>query len=204
MYTTMKPLLAAATILLLATSADAQTQQGTGMGHPAYGTGSPQPATQPAAQPPSQPAIQPGSMPPAAAPSATAPGTAAAGAAAGAQPLLVASDSLIGAKVRDPQGQDLGSVKQLMVEPQQGKIQYAVVAVGGVLGMNEKEVAVPWSSLKLARDENEVIVTAERQVLDQAPPTQAEVQEQMEERREQLEAQHEPAREGAEESNAAD
>ena len=203
MHTKRRLLLAGAAIAWLAASAHAQTQQGTQpMNPPAHGT-----AIQPGHGAAGQPAYGTGSEPaaPSMPPAPIAP-HAATGAlpGAGSQAVLIASESLIGAKVRDPQGQDLGAVKQLMVEPEQGKIQYAVVAVGGVLGMNQKEVAVPWSSLKLARDEGEVIVTAERQVLDQAPPTQAELDERLQEQRDAVEDRLEDQREGAEESDATE
>jgi sporulation protein YlmC with PRC-barrel domain len=84
--------------------------------------------------------------------------------------ILVGADSIIGSKVRDADGSELGQVKQLMIRPEDGRIQYAIMTLGGVLGVGGQQVAVPWASMKVARDEkNNVVITAERQVLSEAP-----------------------------------
>jgi sporulation protein YlmC with PRC-barrel domain len=54
---------------------------------------------------------------------------------------------LIGADVENPQGEDLGDIKDLVFDSQ-GRITYAVLAFGGFLGMGEKYFAVPFSALK--------------------------------------------------------
>lgn len=83
--------------------------------------------------------------------------------------VLVGADSIIGSKVRDPNGEELGQVQGLMLRPEDGRIQYAVLTLGGVLGVGGQQVAVPWQSLKVTRDAQKVVITAERQVLTQAP-----------------------------------
>jgi sporulation protein YlmC with PRC-barrel domain len=84
----------------------------------------------------------------------------------------VAASTLIGAKVRDPQGKELGSVSQLMIEPQQGKVTSVVIKQGGTLGMGGHEMAVPWDAVKVQRDGTSVVVTVQQQVLEQAPRDQ--------------------------------
>ena len=54
---------------------------------------------------------------------------------------------IIGQNVRNTAGEDLGEVKDLVVSPK-GKIVYALVGSGGVLGVGEKLRAVPFSALK--------------------------------------------------------
>jgi sporulation protein YlmC with PRC-barrel domain len=54
---------------------------------------------------------------------------------------------LIGADVENPQGEDLGDIKDLVFDSQ-GRVMYAVLAFGGFLGMGEKYFAVPWAALK--------------------------------------------------------
>ena len=83
--------------------------------------------------------------------------------------ILVGADSIIGSKVRDASGAELGLVKQLMIRPEDGRIQYAVLSLGGVLGVGGQQVAVPWASMKVTRDAKSVVITAEREVLSQAP-----------------------------------
>jgi sporulation protein YlmC with PRC-barrel domain len=43
----------------------------------------------------------------------------------------------------------LGKVEDLVVDPSSGKIRYAVLSFGGILGMGEKYFAVPWNDLKV-------------------------------------------------------
>jgi len=50
--------------------------------------------------------------------------------------------------VYDPQDNKIGDIKDLLAD-RDGKIDAAIVGVGGFLGAGEKNVAVPFSSLKL-------------------------------------------------------
>jgi hypothetical protein len=60
---------------------------------------------------------------------------------------LIGSDRVEGTSVYDPQGNDIGSIKRLMIEKISGRVAYAVMSFGGFLGMGEEEHAVPWSKL---------------------------------------------------------
>src|ERR1700751_3064405 len=54
---------------------------------------------------------------------------------------------VIGLNVYNDQNEKIGSIKDLMVD-KSGKIDAAVIGVGGFLGMGERDVAVKWSELK--------------------------------------------------------
>lgn len=91
---------------------------------------------------------------------------------AGQQPQarnLVSLDDLEGAEIRDAQRQDLGSVHRVMLDPQQGEVAYVVVATGGFLGVGRDYVQIPWQNLQVRMDNDDVVVTAERGMLEQAP-----------------------------------
>jgi PRC-barrel domain len=60
---------------------------------------------------------------------------------------LIESDRVEGTTVYDPQGNNIGSIKRLMIEKLSGRVAYAVMSFGGFLGMGEEEHAVPWSKL---------------------------------------------------------
>jgi len=82
--------------------------------------------------------------------------------------VLVDANSIIGATVR-VQGKDAGKVERLMVDPKDGRVRTVVVQQGGTLGMGGKSVSMPWESVKVGQDGDKIVVTAEQQMLEQAP-----------------------------------
>ena len=60
---------------------------------------------------------------------------------------LIESDRVEGTYVYDPQGNNIGSIKRLMIEKISGKVAYAVMAFDTFLGMGGEEYTIPWSKL---------------------------------------------------------
>ena len=85
------------------------------------------------------------------------------------QGVLLSTEALLGSDVKNPQGQDVGDLKQLMLDPHTGRVMYAVVAIGGFLGMGENTVIVPWNALEVARDGKSLVLNVSPQMLQQAP-----------------------------------
>ena len=82
--------------------------------------------------------------------------------------VLVDASSIIGTTVR-AQGKDIGRVERLMVDPKDGRVRTVVIQQGGTLGVGGKSVSVPWESVKVGQDDGKIVVTAEQQMLEQAP-----------------------------------
>lgn len=82
--------------------------------------------------------------------------------------VLLDANAVIGATVRS-QGKDVGKVERLMLDPKDGRVRTVVVQQGGTLGVGGKSIAMPWESVKLGQDNGKIIVTAEQQMLEQAP-----------------------------------
>jgi sporulation protein YlmC with PRC-barrel domain len=59
----------------------------------------------------------------------------------------VRAESLIGQNIVDAQDEKLGSVYDIVIDPRQGEIKYAVVSRGGVLGVGATLYAVPIQAL---------------------------------------------------------
>jgi hypothetical protein len=60
---------------------------------------------------------------------------------------LIESDRVEGTTVYDPQGNNLGSIKRIMIDKISGQVAYAVMSFGGFLGMGTEEHAIPWNKL---------------------------------------------------------
>jgi sporulation protein YlmC with PRC-barrel domain len=57
--------------------------------------------------------------------------------------------SIIGDKVENLQGENLGKIDNLMVNISQGRIEYAVIEFGSFLGVGGKLFAIPFTELKI-------------------------------------------------------
>jgi len=84
---------------------------------------------------------------------------------------MMRSDDIIGSDVFDKDKQELGSVKELLIG-KDGKVKAAVISLGGVFGVGDRKVQVPWDQLQLQPkpdDPKEMMVTASRETLQNAP-----------------------------------
>jgi sporulation protein YlmC with PRC-barrel domain len=98
------------------------------------------------------------------------PGTQSGGAQSGQAGIQITSDSLVGTDVRDSEGKEIGEVSQLMIDPKEGKVTSVVIKQGGAMGFGGKDVSVPWNALKIQRDQDKVVVTVQREMLEKTEP----------------------------------
>src|SRR5262249_54454587 len=71
---------------------------------------------------------------------------------------LISGNTFIGANVENPQGQNLGDVKDVVIDRASGRIAYAVVSFGGFLGLGEKLFAVPWGAFSQPKADKDTFV----------------------------------------------
>jgi sporulation protein YlmC with PRC-barrel domain len=88
---------------------------------------------------------------------------------AGPGPSLMGADTLIGENVVNASEEDLGEIKEIMLDMQTGQVAYAVLAFGGFLGMGEKLFAVPWQALHLDTVNKRFVLGVEKDRLKSAP-----------------------------------
>ncbi|ATQ75728.1 photosystem reaction center subunit H [Massilia violaceinigra] len=88
---------------------------------------------------------------------------------AGPGPALMGADTLIGDNVVNAQEDDLGEIKEIMLDMRSGQVAYAVLAFGGMLGLGEKLFAVPWQALHLDTVNKRFVLNVEKERLKNAP-----------------------------------
>lgn len=87
----------------------------------------------------------------------------------GTGPRLMSVDSLLGNNVYNRQGDNLGDIKNMMLDMHSGHVAYVVLAFGGIFGMGEKLFAVPWNALTLNTSDKCFILAADKELLKNAP-----------------------------------
>jgi hypothetical protein len=72
---------------------------------------------------------------------------------------LISSDKVDGTSVTDRQGRDLGKIDCLMIDKVSGRVAYAVLSYGTVLGMGGKLYPVPWDVLEYDTKEEAYVIS---------------------------------------------
>lgn len=84
-------------------------------------------------------------------------------------PDVLSASTLIGDKVINSQGEDLGKIEEIMLDLENGCVSYAVLSFGGILGIGDKLFAVPWNAMKLNTDKKAFILDVDKERLRNAP-----------------------------------
>jgi sporulation protein YlmC with PRC-barrel domain len=73
----------------------------------------------------------------------------------------LAVSSLIGDNIFNPSGENLGKIKDIMINITEAKIAYVVIEFGGFLGINQKYFAVPMQALTIAKEHRNAFILNE-------------------------------------------
>jgi sporulation protein YlmC with PRC-barrel domain len=87
----------------------------------------------------------------------------------GPGPQVMAATTLQGDKVLNLQGETLGEIRDIMLDVPSGRIAYAVLSFGGVMGIGDKLFAIPWSALTLDADRHCFLLDIDKEHLIDAP-----------------------------------
>lgn len=84
-------------------------------------------------------------------------------------PDIVKGSKIMGKSVQNLEGKVLGEIEDLAIDELDGGVRYAVLSFGGLLGVGEKYIAIPWEALTLSDDHQYFVVDVAEQSLKQAP-----------------------------------
>jgi sporulation protein YlmC with PRC-barrel domain len=86
------------------------------------------------------------------------------------QHTLLSSSTLIGVEVKNAQGEKMGKIREIMIDPRSGQLMYAVVDSVASFGMGkQKSFAVPWQALQVNLDQTEIVVQLDRGLFPMMP-----------------------------------
>lgn len=61
------------------------------------------------------------------------------------------SSKITGSHIKNLQNEDIGTIENLIVNPETGRLRFAVLSVGGFVGMGDTNVVVPWMALNVEK-----------------------------------------------------
>ena len=80
---------------------------------------------------------------------------------------------IIGSDIKNMQNENIGTISNLVVNPDTGRVRFAVLSVGGFLGLGDTEVVVPWGAVGLEKNAPgkapSYVVNATKSKLEKAP-----------------------------------
>ncbi|MEO6550648.1 MAG: PRC-barrel domain-containing protein [Ferruginibacter sp.] len=82
---------------------------------------------------------------------------------------VLTATSIIGDKVHNRKGEHLGQIKEIMINVQEGSIEYFIIEFGGFLGIGEKLFAIPFKLLEVDPENQAFIFDQKRETLENAP-----------------------------------
>jgi PRC-barrel domain len=82
---------------------------------------------------------------------------------------LISSKKVEGTSVENPEGESLGSIRDVMIDKISGQVAYAVLKYGSVLGIGGKLFALPWEVLEYDAERGAYIIDLPQDQLRNAP-----------------------------------
>ena len=82
---------------------------------------------------------------------------------------MISVDDVTGTEVRNAQDQRLGTIEDVILDPQSGQISHVIVSHGGFLGLGATDVAVPWQLFRTSPGLNTFVLNVPENVVEAAP-----------------------------------
>ncbi len=81
---------------------------------------------------------------------------------------ILSVSGLIGTRVVNLEGEDLGKLEEIMLDLEAGAVAYAVLSFGGLLGFGDKLFAVPWQALSVDQGKERILLNVAKSRLKDA------------------------------------
>lgn len=81
---------------------------------------------------------------------------------------MLSATTIVETGVVNPTGEDLGEIKDLVIDLEEGVISYAVLSFGGFMGMGNKWFAIPWQAFEPSASEKKFVLNVPEQALKDA------------------------------------
>lgn len=85
------------------------------------------------------------------------------------QVTLLSTGTLKGTEVKNPAGENLGHLEEIMLDLDSGRVSYTVLSFGGILGIGDKLFAVPWQALAVDQQDEKLVLDVDKERLKEAP-----------------------------------
>jgi len=82
---------------------------------------------------------------------------------------LLSATSLCGDTVKNAQGEDLGNIKDMMIDTATGQVQYYVLSFGGLFGLGDKLFAIPPQAFSVDTENECMFLNVDKERLESAP-----------------------------------
>ncbi len=80
----------------------------------------------------------------------------------------LSANTLIGDSVKNSQGENLGNLKEIMLDVQSGRVAYGVLESGAVLGMGGKLFAIPFEAFNVNEKDHTLFLNVDKETLKNA------------------------------------
>ena len=84
-------------------------------------------------------------------------------------PTVLPVGDLTGNDVVNVEGERLGTIASYAIDLEGGRIAYAVLSVGGLLGFGDRWFAVLWDAMQFSSHDKKFILNVNKGLLEQAP-----------------------------------
>ncbi len=82
---------------------------------------------------------------------------------------VVKASDVVGVDVMNKEGEDLGEIKEIILDKISGEVRYVVLSFGGFLGLGDKLFALPWKAISYDQEEDAFILNVDKERLKNAP-----------------------------------